>query len=113
MRQHVSRSDIPDGPRTFEELQQWHTHTYKRCLDQQWDCEWADKGERSVFLTAKWAGLGGMPIGFQFACQAINDSPDSHVSIDTKLYSMSDFDKCCQGSIFFDFQFDRLSRFQI
>ena len=108
MRRHRSRSDVPDGPRTFAELQQWHVNTLKRCTDQGWDCEWADRSQRSVYLTAKWAGLGGMPVGFSYACSAINESQNTDVSVDLKFYSMADFDRCCQGNVFLVFQFDRL-----
>ena len=101
MRQHVSRADLPDGPRTFPELQEWNVHTFDRCVEQGWACDWADRGERSVYLTAKWAGLGGMPIGFAYACEAINSNEQVSTHIDLKLYAMADLDSTCQGNDFF------------
>ena len=98
MRRHVARADLPDGPRTFKELQEWNVRTVKRCVEQEWTCDWADRGERSVYLTAKWAGLGGMPIGFSYACEAINSNEQVSTHIDLKLYAMADLDSTCQGN---------------
>ena len=81
-------------------------HTFKRCVEQGWTCDWADRGERSVYLTAKWAGLGGMPIGFSYACEAINSNEQVSTHIDLKLYAMADLDSTCQGN---DYSFGRFA----
>ena len=94
VRQHSSASSWPDVPRSFEELQRWSQHVWGRCLENKWDASWAQGGD--LVLTCKWAGLGGMPIGFNYIVDGIKDK--EHPALSVKFFSFADNDSTCQGN---------------
>ena len=81
---------LPAGPSDIDELHLWAEHVTNRCIKQ--GMGMSSCRNLTLYVTAKWAGLGGMAVGLLYAKEAWETSSDaaSDSTLDIRLFSFSE-----------------------
>ena len=94
-----NEDSIPAGPSTVEAMHDWCAHYMDRALlHKVCDLEWMRSVE--VLLTVKWAGLGGMAVGWRYLQRELQQRSkrgEEVPQLRMRLASFTDYDETCQG----------------
>ena len=101
MRPDGGDDSLPAGPSDFDELHLWAEHVTDRCIKQ--GMGMSSCRNLTLYVTAKWAGLGGMAVGLLYAKEAWETSSDaaSDSTLDIRFISFPEKDTVCQGDCVF------------
>ena len=86
---------LPDGPKTFEELDQWAKEMVTQYKGQDVPLPPWLVGVKYLVVTSKWSGCGGMNIAVMKIIEAIKEI--FNIEIAVKFHSSCDIDRVCQG----------------
>ena len=86
---------IPAGPATAEDVHKWCGHVVDRVVrHRKADFAWMKGAE--VLLSVKWAGLGGMCMGWLYLVHEMRRRPDLP-DLALRVISFTDYEETCQG----------------